>query len=131
MSTLQLAEADARAQATLNPRNALTADLPQNLIVLSASQKRASQPLFIPTWSIQALLPKLPLKFPVDADLPPSPKTHYRSQYRYLGPEPLLDPTRLATLTDFQIALHLVDFCPLEPLLARIYVPSLKGQSLP
>jgi len=85
----------------------------------------------VPTWSLQALLPRLPLVFPIfatEADLPPSPKAHYRSQYRYLGPEPLLDPSELANLSDFQVALHLIDFSPLERLLAQKYVPSPKGQ---
>ena len=123
MNTAQLAVANSLPNATPNPT-----ELSQERPTLSASQKRALNPLFVPTWSIEALLPKLPLRFPVEPDLPPSPKRHYRSQYRYLGPEPLLDPTRRANLTDFQIALYLIDFSPLEPRLARIYVPSLKGQ---
>jgi hypothetical protein len=94
----------------------------------TAAEKRAQNPLFVPTWSIQALLPRLPLVFPVKADLPPSPKSRYRSRYRYLGSELLLDPNELANLSDFQVALYLIDFSPLERVLAQKYVPSLKGQ---
>ena len=95
---------------------------------LSAIQKRAQRPDLVSTWSIRALLPRLPLLFPVEPNLPPSPKTRYRSQYHYRGPEVLLDEARRATLSDLEIALYLVDFAPLAPLLAQIYVPSVKGQ---
>ncbi len=37
-------------------------------------------------------------------------------------------PARLATLSDFELALHLIDFAPLEPVLAAMYRPSRKGQ---
>jgi len=96
--------------------------------VPTAAEKRAQNPLFVPTWCIQGLLPRLPLVFPVEADLPPSPKSRYCSRYRYLGPELLLDPNELANLSDFQVALYLIDFSPLERVLAQKYVPSLKGQ---
>ncbi len=74
---------------------------------------------------------ELPLTWPLlppEENLPPSPKVRYRSTYRYLGPEPLLDPTTRATLSDFEFALDLVDFSPLERVLAQVYVPSQKGQ---
>jgi len=45
----------------------------------SAEQKRAQQPELGATWSLAALGPSLPLAFPVDPDLPPSPKHGYRS----------------------------------------------------
>jgi hypothetical protein len=94
----------------------------------TAVQKRAAQPLLVAMWSIQALLPHLPLLFPVTSNLPPSPKTRYRSHYRYLGPGVLLNKAQHAILTDFQIALYLIDFSPLERVLAQIYVDSIKGQ---
>lgn len=99
----------------------------------SAADKRAKHPLFQSTWSLQAFLDGLPLdglplEWPVEKDLPPSPKVRYRSKYHYLGPAPLLDPTTRATLSDFEIALYLVDFSPLERVLAQVYVPSQKGQ---
>jgi hypothetical protein len=74
------------------------------------------------------LLVKLPLSWPIEEGLPPSPKARYRSNYRYLGPEALLDPTTRPTLSDFEIALYLIDFSPLERALAQVYVPSKKGQ---
>lgn len=94
----------------------------------TAPQKRAEQPLFVSMWSIQALLSRLPLLFPVDPNLPPSPKTHYRSDYRCPEPATLLNKAQLAILTEFEIALYLIDFSPLERLLAKIYVDSHKGQ---
>ena len=97
-------------------------------LVRSASQKRAEQPLLATFWAIEALWDRLPLLFPVDPTLPPSPKRAYRSQYRYLGATALRDPEALATLSDFEIALALIDFSPLERRLATIDVPSQKGQ---
>jgi hypothetical protein len=94
----------------------------------SAADKRAAHPLFQSTWSLQAVLANLPLSWPIEKDLPPSPKVRYRSTYRYLGPAPLLDPTTRATLSDFEIALYLIDFSPLERVLAHVYVSSQKGQ---
>lgn len=97
----------------------------------SAADKRAEHPLFQSIWSLQALLDKLPLALlllPPEENLPPSPKIRYRSTYRYLGPEPLLDPTTRARLSDFEIALDLIDFSPLERVLAQVYIPSQRGQ---
>lgn len=106
---------------------------------LSASQKRAEHLAFVATWSLQALLPALPLVLPLlpgEESLPPSPKPRYLSAYRYPGPERLLDaltdptrPTTLASLSDFELALHLVDFSALERPLAQVYLPSPKGQT--
>lgn len=95
---------------------------------LTASERRALQPLLITTWSLQALWPRLPLLFPGDPDLPPSPKTRYRSQYRFPGAEPLKDPAQLAVMSPFEVSLHLIDFSPLEPLLAQHYRHSHKGE---
>jgi hypothetical protein len=94
----------------------------------SASAKRAANPLFVPMWSVQALLPQLPLLFPVAPNLPPSPKRRYRSQYRYLGAQDLRDEAHRATLSDLEIALRLIDCSPLERLLAQYYVQSAKGE---
>ena len=57
---------------------------------LSAEQKRAQQPELGATWSVAALAPALPLPFPVDPDLPPSPKHRYRSQYQAPDPAVLM-----------------------------------------
>jgi hypothetical protein len=95
---------------------------------LTASQKRAAHPDFVKTFSLEALRGRLPFLFPVPEGLPPSPKPHYRSQYRYLGPEDLALPAVLATLTLFEIALRLIDFSPLRDYFAQLYVQSAKGQ---
>lgn len=94
----------------------------------SAIQKRAANPLFVSMWSIQALLAHLPLLFPFDPASAPSPKSRYRSHYRYLGPQALLEATQRTIMSEFEIALYLIDFSPLERVLAQIYVPSHKGQ---
>jgi hypothetical protein len=92
---------------------------------LSARQKRVQEPLLAAQWSLAALLPPAPFRFPTPADLPASPKTRYRSQYVAPAPTRLED---LATLADFEIAIARIDFSPLERVLAQHYVPSRKGQ---
>jgi hypothetical protein len=94
----------------------------------TARQKRAEQPLLPILWALPALEPYLPLVFPADPTLPPSPKPRYRSQYRYPGPAPLRAAARRDTFSDFELALHLIDFGPLERVLAAHYRPSRKGQ---
>ena len=94
----------------------------------SAIAKRAAQPLLPLMFSAQALMTHLPFHFPGDSDSPPSPKTSYRSQYRYLEPETLLDAGKLQGMSDLEVALRLVDFSALRDELARIYRPSHKGQ---
>ncbi len=96
---------------------------------MTASEKRALEPLMKPSWSMQALWPRLPLLFPTAPNVPPSPKTRYRSQYRYPGPEALLDPGRLAVMRPLEVSLYLIDFSPLEPVLAQYYKNSDKGQA--
>ena len=112
---------------TLTPVDAPTSPTPA-AATLSAIKKRAGQALFVALWSLQAVLPRLPLLFPVESDLALSPKLRYRSQYRYPGPEVLRDPRRLDGLSDFEITLYLIDFSPLERVLAAMYLPSRKGQ---
>ncbi len=93
----------------------------------SAVAKRAQSPLLVVTWSLAALAPQLPLRFPVDPDLPPSPKRRYRSAY--LPPDPTaLRERDLTTLRDFDLAVEQIDFSPLERALAAHYQPSQKGQ---
>jgi hypothetical protein len=58
----------------------------------SAEQKRAQQPAPRATWSVGALAPALPLTFPADPDLPPSPKHRYRSTYQPPDPAALPEP---------------------------------------
>ncbi|MGQ9684203.1 MAG: hypothetical protein ACUVX9_16860 [Anaerolineae bacterium] len=95
---------------------------------LTASEKRATEPLMRAIWSIQALRPQLPLVFPTDATVPPSAKARYRSQYCYPGPETLLDADRLAVMKPFEVSLRLIDFSPLENVLAQHYKTGHKGQ---
>jgi hypothetical protein len=65
---------------------------------------------------------------PASASGPPSPKPRYRSAYRPPDPAALPEPAQWATLSDFELALALIDFGPLERELATMYVPSAKGQ---
>ena len=96
---------------------------------LTASRKRAAHPAFVSTFSVGALAARLPFRFPVPEGVPPSPKRHYRSAYRYLGDADLAQPDGLAHLTEFEIALRLIDFAPLRDYLAQAYyVVSAKGQ---
>ena len=95
----------------------------------TAKQKRAANKEALARFALSNLWSRLPLSFPLDPDLPPSPKPRYRSQYRYLGPEDLDDPQALDTLSPFDITLRLIDYSNLERLLAaHIYVSSAKGQ---
>jgi hypothetical protein len=95
---------------------------------LSAEQKRARQPALRATWSVAALAPALPLTFPVDPELPPSPKHRYRSTYQPPDPAALPAPADWRLLSDFELALALIDCSPLERPLAAMYRPSAKGQ---
>jgi hypothetical protein len=93
-----------------------------------AIAKRAAQPLFLATFSVDALRPRLPLLYPADPGLPAPPKLRYRSEYRYLGLQRLLDG-RLVASSPFQVALCVIDFSPLRPALAQMYEPTRKGQA--
>lgn len=98
---------------------------------LTASRKRMAHPDFVSTFSLigSDLCDHLPLRLPVPDNTPPSPKRHYRSEYRYLGYDDLLQPGTLPNLTLFEVALRLVDFASLRDYLAHYcYVLSAKGQ---
>ncbi len=93
----------------------------------TAAAKRAQQPDLVATWSIGALTGEGPLSFPVDPELPASPKPRYRSSYQ--PPDPTsLDSSGLDQASEFEIALRLIDFSALERALAHIYKLSGKGQ---
>jgi len=95
---------------------------------LTAIQKRAQNAETLAPFSLDHLKRALPLVFPRDPNLPPSPKPRYRSAYRYLGFDDL-DAETLETFSPFEIAVRLFNYGPLEPLLAaHIYEPSAKGQ---
>jgi hypothetical protein len=86
---------------------------------LSPAITRAQNGLFVTHCSLAGLADRLPLRWPAPPDLPPSPKRVYRSQYTYLGWADLRDPAVWAQLLPFDLALRLVDFNPLRPVLAR------------
>ena len=96
----------------------------------TAIEKRAQNREALARFDLEVLKLQLPLVFPRDPDLPPSPKRRYRSDYYYLGFEQLEDVEKLNTLSSFEMGLQLFDFGHLEPLLAaHIYCPSAKGQT--
>jgi hypothetical protein len=94
----------------------------------TAIEKRAQNPETLAPFRLDNLKHSLPLVFPRDPNLPPSPKPRYRSAYHYLGFEDLSVET-LETFSPFEIGVRLFDYSHLEPLLAaHIYVASAKGQ---
>lgn len=96
----------------------------------TAVQKRAQQPKALARFALRQLQAQLPLTFPLNPELPPSPKRRYRNYYRCLGFQELKDPQCWQALSPFQLALRLFDFSQLELLLAaNIYAPSAKGHT--
>jgi hypothetical protein len=97
------------------------------MITLTPSQTRAQDADLVSqcrlahpaTGSGQALKSRLPLPWPTPPETPPSPKTQYRSHYQYRGYQKLTDPAVWAYLSPFEIALHLIDFNGLRPVLAQ------------
>jgi hypothetical protein len=95
----------------------------------TAIEKRAQNRKALASFTLDNLKLKLPLRFPCDPDLPPSPKLRYRSAYHYPGFDDLNEET-LETFSSFEMSIRLFDYSSLEPLLAaHIYVPSAKGQT--
>jgi len=94
----------------------------------TAIQKRAQNCRALAPFELHKMKEKLPLALPRDPRLPPSPKPHYRSAYRYQGWDDLNEET-LQTFSPCEIGTRLFDYSPLEPLLAaHVYRPSAKGQ---
>lgn len=90
-------------------------------LVLSAQATRQQQLTFRHACGFQALRPRLPLPWPAPAEVPPSPKTHYRSHYVYLASADLLMHSALwGEKQEFELLLRLVDFAPLRPVLAQL-----------
>jgi hypothetical protein len=86
-------------------------------------QARAEAVDFVRQCNLLDLQPDLPLKWPAPADLPASPKKHYRSQYVYPWQADLRDPDQLLAwkhLSDFDFMLRLIDFSGLRPVLAHL-----------
>ena len=95
---------------------------------LTAIEKRALNPIAMGSFALENLKPNLPLVFPKDPNLPPSPKPRYRSAYRYQGYDDLSEEA-LKIFSDFETSTRLFDYNNLEPLLAaHIYEASAKGQ---
>jgi len=85
---------------------------------LSPAQARAQDAAFVAQCSYPGLRPSLPLPWSVPEEVPDSPKRQYRSHYVYQGCADLDDLANWEHLSLFDLALRLVDFSPLRPLLA-------------
>lgn len=86
----------------------------------TAAQARAHDATFVAQCSFQALKEYLPLLWPTHPDIPPSPKTTYRSFYTYQGWEDLEGSATWQHLSPFDLALRLVDFTPSRDTLAYL-----------
>ena len=90
----------------------------------TAIEKREQNRKALDPFALDNLKEKLPLILSPDPNLPPSPKSRYRSTYRYLGWDDLNEET-IEVFSPFEISVRLFDYSPLEPLLAaQIYVDS-------
>ena len=88
----------------------------------TAQQTRAQDRAFVQRCSLRQLSQQLPLRWPTPAGQPASPKKSYRSGYRYPWAEVCRDPGQVQAwldLSDFDLALRLVDFSGLRPVLAQ------------
>jgi hypothetical protein len=86
---------------------------------VSAPVDRARNPDFVQSCNFSKLRDRLPLQWPVPPDVPPSPKRQYRSHYVYLGCDDLEEPQAWEHLSHFDVALRLIDFSRLRPVLAQ------------
>ena len=94
----------------------------------TASQKRAQNRKALAPFALHTLKATLPLVLSRGSDLPPSPKRHYRSVYRYPGLDDLNEES-FETFSTFEIGVRLFDYSSLESLLAaHVYQASAKGQ---
>jgi hypothetical protein len=82
---------------------------------LDAAQARPQDPDFVHQCRLDGLEAKLPLLWPTPPGTPPSPKHAYRSHYVYLGGQNLQEPATWEHLSDFDLALRLIDFTGLRP----------------
>ena len=85
----------------------------------SAAQSRAHNLVFVEQCGLSGLQERLPLFWPTLDGTPPSPKRYYRSHYRYLGYDDLLEAESWDYLSDFEVLLRLIDFEGLRPVLAQ------------
>ena len=92
-------------------------------------ETRAQDQIFVSSCSLSALQERLPLRWSIPANTPPSPKKSYRSAYQYLGWEELEDPGNWVVYDDFELLLRLVDFSGMRDVLAeQLGWRSAKGQ---
>jgi hypothetical protein len=82
-------------------------------------ETRARDEAFVRQCSLGGLQERLPLRWLVPPDTPPSPKQAYRSRYVYPGWDDLWDRTAWEYLSDFDWVLRLVDFEGLRLVLAQ------------
>ena len=86
-------------------------------------QTRAEEALFVSQCGLLSLWKQLPLHWPTPPGTPASPKKRYRSEYVYPWQVALADPDQVLAwkgLSDFDLALRLVDFGGLRPVLAQL-----------
>jgi hypothetical protein len=84
---------------------------------------------FVSNCNFCTLRARMPLRWPIPPNTPPSPKKSYRSAYQYLGWEELEEPGNWAMYDEFELLLRLVDFSGLRDVLAeRLGWFSAKGQ---
>jgi hypothetical protein len=92
----------------------------------TARQLRAGLAHFSATFCVAALRPELPLRFPTqDAN---ALAFRALSWYRYPGWAALLQAERVAVMSAFFIALHLIDFSPLRAELVALTRITLNGR---
>ncbi len=93
----------------------------------TAQKLRADVERFKSTFSIYALCEKLPLRFP--SKIEGSEPLHFRalSWYTYPGWSALTDPKRLAVMSNFYVALHLIDFSSLRAELLALTNTTIDG----
>ncbi len=86
----------------------------------TATRLREAVPRFVEHWSLVALHPQLPLRFPSPlADTPCAP-FRARSWYTYPGWAGLTDNITLSDQGALYVALHLIDFSPLRAELVQL-----------
>jgi len=89
------------------------------MITLTPVQTRAQDADLVNQCHLANLKNRLPLPWPTPPETSPSPKKRYRSRYRYRGYEKLTNPAAWEYLSPFEIALYLIDFSGLRPVLAQ------------
>ncbi len=88
--------------------------------ILTPTETRQGAADFVAVCSVAGLRARLPLRWPAPADVAPSPKQRYRSHYQYVAAPELEALPAWQSLSNFELALSLIDFAPLRPLLAQL-----------